>query len=89
MTKKNEIVTDSNVHYKQAKHAIRKALQMSKQSTQQDEIEMYDEHSTCSKPAAPPSQRALKPPSSKISPPRSLIFGPPRATHYPGNPHLI
>jgi hypothetical protein len=36
---KNEIVTDSDVHYKQAKHAIRKALQMSKQSTQQDEIE--------------------------------------------------
>jgi hypothetical protein len=31
---KNEIV-----HYKQAKHAIRKALQMSKQSTQQDENE--------------------------------------------------
>jgi hypothetical protein len=36
---KNEIVTDRDVHYKQAKHAIRKALQMSKQSTQQDEIE--------------------------------------------------
>ena len=36
---KNEIVTDSDVHYKQAKHAIRKALQMFKQSTQQDEIE--------------------------------------------------
>jgi hypothetical protein len=32
-------VTDSGVHYKQAKHAIRKALQMFKQSTQQDEIE--------------------------------------------------
>jgi hypothetical protein len=39
MTKKHEIATDSDVHYKQAKHAIRKALQMSKQSTQQDEIE--------------------------------------------------
>jgi hypothetical protein len=36
---KNEIVTDSDVHYKQAKHAIRKALQMCNQSTQQDEIE--------------------------------------------------
>jgi hypothetical protein len=24
---KNEVVTDSDVHYKQAKHAIRKALQ--------------------------------------------------------------
>jgi hypothetical protein len=36
---KNEIVTDSDVHYKQAKHAIRKALQMFKQTTQQDEIE--------------------------------------------------
>jgi hypothetical protein len=36
----NEIVADSDVHYKQAKHTIRKALQMSKQSTQQDEIEI-------------------------------------------------
>jgi hypothetical protein len=36
---KNEIVTDSDVHYKQAKPAIRKALKMSKQPTQQDEIE--------------------------------------------------
>jgi hypothetical protein len=36
---KNEIATDSDVHYKQAKHTIRGALQMSKQSTQQDEIE--------------------------------------------------
>jgi hypothetical protein len=36
---KNEIATDSDVHYKQAKHAIRKALQMFKQRTQQDEIE--------------------------------------------------
>jgi hypothetical protein len=33
---KNEVVTDNDVHYKQAKHAIRKALQMFKQSTQQD-----------------------------------------------------
>jgi hypothetical protein len=36
---KNDIVTDSDVHYKQAKHAIRKALQIFKQTTQQDEIE--------------------------------------------------
>ena len=36
---KNEIVTESNVHCKQAKHAIREALQMPKQTTQQDEIE--------------------------------------------------
>ena len=35
----NEIVTGSNVHCKQAKHAIREALQMPKQTTQQDEIE--------------------------------------------------
>jgi hypothetical protein len=35
----NEIVTESNVHCKQAKHAIREALQMPKQTTQQDEIE--------------------------------------------------
>jgi hypothetical protein len=37
-TRKNEIMTDSDVHYKQAKHAIGKALQMFKQTTQQDEI---------------------------------------------------
>jgi hypothetical protein len=83
MTKK-EIVTDSDVHYKQTKHAIRKALQTFKQSTQQDEIKngrRTHNASTRSKPAAPPSQRALKSPSSKISPSRSLIFGPPRATH--------
>jgi hypothetical protein len=36
---KNEIVTDSDVHCKQAKHLIREALQMPKQTTQQDEIE--------------------------------------------------
>jgi hypothetical protein len=35
----NEIVTESNVHCKQAKHAVRGALQMPKQTTQQDEIE--------------------------------------------------
>jgi hypothetical protein len=33
----NEVVTESNVHCKQAKHA-REALQMPKQTTQQDEI---------------------------------------------------
>jgi hypothetical protein len=32
-------VTESNVHCKQAKHAIREALQMPKQTTMQDEIE--------------------------------------------------
>jgi hypothetical protein len=78
---KNEIVTDSDVHYKQAKHAIWKALQCSNNQPSKTKSKMYDERSTRSKPAAPPSQRALKPPSSKISPPRSLIFGPPRATH--------
>jgi hypothetical protein len=36
---KNEIVMGSDVHYKQAKHTIRKALQMPKLETQQDEIE--------------------------------------------------
>jgi hypothetical protein len=36
---KNEIATDSDVHYKQAKHAIRRAWQMFKQSNQQDKIE--------------------------------------------------
>jgi hypothetical protein len=77
----NEIVTESNVHCKQAKHAIREALQMPKQTTQQDEIENARRTPTRSKSAAPPSQYALKPPSSKISPPRSTIFGPPRATH--------
>ena len=35
----NEVVTGSNVHYKQATHAIREALQMPKHTTQQDEIE--------------------------------------------------
>jgi hypothetical protein len=35
----NEIVTGSNVHCKQAKHAIREALKMPKETTQQDEIE--------------------------------------------------
>jgi hypothetical protein len=35
----NEIVTEGNVHCKQAQHAIREALQMPKQTTQQDEIE--------------------------------------------------
>jgi hypothetical protein len=34
-----EIVTESNVHCKQVKHAIREALQMPKQTTQQGEIE--------------------------------------------------
>jgi hypothetical protein len=36
--RENEIVTGSNVHCKQAKYAIREALQMPKQTTQQDEI---------------------------------------------------
>jgi hypothetical protein len=35
----NEVVTGSNAHCKQAKHAIREGLQMPKQTTQQDEIE--------------------------------------------------
>jgi hypothetical protein len=35
----NEIVTGSNVHCKHAKHAIREAFKMPKQTTQQDEIE--------------------------------------------------
>jgi len=79
---KNEIVTEIDVQCKQAKHTIRKALQMPKLATMQDEIEMHDELSTrSSKPAAPPSQCALNPPNSKISPPRSLIFGPVRAAH--------
>jgi hypothetical protein len=33
-------VTESNVHCKQAKHAVREALQMPKQTTQQDEIDL-------------------------------------------------
>jgi hypothetical protein len=43
---KNEIVTKIDVQCKQAKHTIRKALQMPKLATQQDEIEMHDELST-------------------------------------------
>ena len=35
---KNEIVTEIDVQCKQAKHTIRKALQMPKLATQQDEI---------------------------------------------------
>jgi hypothetical protein len=38
--RENEIVTGSNLHCKQAKDAIREALQMPKQTTQQDEIEI-------------------------------------------------
>jgi hypothetical protein len=34
---KNEIATESGVHFKQAKHTIRKALQMPKLATQQGE----------------------------------------------------
>ena len=52
---KNGIVTEIDVQCKQAKHTIRKALQMLKLATMQDEIEMHDELSTrSSKPAAPP-----------------------------------
>jgi hypothetical protein len=52
---KNEIVTEIDVQYKQAKHTIRKALQIPELATQQDEIEMHDELPTrSSKPAAPP-----------------------------------
>jgi hypothetical protein len=40
---KNETMTEIDVQCKQAKHTIRKALQMPKLSTQQDEIEMHDE----------------------------------------------
>ncbi len=69
---KNEIATDSDVHYKQAKHAIRKALQMFKQRTQQDEIEMHDELSArSSKPAAPPyiyPEKQLAPKAVPVTP---------------------
>ena len=43
---KNEIVTEIDVQCKQAKHTIRKALQMPKLATQQDQIEMHDELSS-------------------------------------------
>jgi hypothetical protein len=36
---KNEILTENGVQCKQAKHTIRKALQMPKLATQQDEID--------------------------------------------------
>jgi hypothetical protein len=78
---KNEIVTEIDVQCKHAKHTIRKALQMPKLETMQDEIEMHDELSTrSSKPAAPPyiPRKATKP---KSGPGHSLNFGPPRATH--------
>ncbi len=72
---KNEIVTENDVQCKQAKHTIRKALQMPKLATMQDEIEMHDEISTrSSKPAAPPCI-PRKAPSSKSGPGHSLIFG--------------
>jgi|TARA_B100001142_G_C13892429_1_gene484491 hypothetical protein len=78
---KNEIVTEIDVQCKQAKHTIRKALQMPKLATMQDEIEMHDELSTrSSKPAAPP-YIPRKATSSKSDPGHSLNFGPPRATH--------
>jgi hypothetical protein len=65
---KNEILTENDVQCKQAKHAIRKALQMPKLATHQDEIEMHDELSTrSSKPAAPP-YIPRKSPSSKSGP---------------------
>jgi hypothetical protein len=52
---KNEIVAEIDVHCKQVKHAIRKALQIPKLATMQDEIEMHDGLSTrSSEPAAPP-----------------------------------
>jgi hypothetical protein len=72
---KNEILTENDVQCKQAKHTIRKALQMPKLATQQNEIEMHDELSTrSSKPAAPP-YIPRKAPSSKSGPDHSLIFG--------------
>ena len=78
---KNEIVTEIDVQCKQAKHTIRKALQMSKLATMQDEIEMHDELSTrSSKPAAPP-YIPRKATSSKSDPGHSLNIGLPRATH--------
>jgi hypothetical protein len=41
---KNEVLTENDVQCKQAKHTIRKALQMlPKPATQQDEIDMHDE----------------------------------------------
>ena len=80
---KNEIVTEIDVQCKQAKHTIRKALQMPKLAAMQDEIEMHDELSTrSSKPAAPPYiPRKATMHSSKRDPGHSLNFGPPRATH--------
>jgi hypothetical protein len=78
---KNEIVTEIDVQCKQAKHTIRKALQMPKLATMQDEIEMHDELSTrSSKPAAPP-YIPLTATRSNRDPGHSLTFGPPRATH--------
>ena len=72
---KNEIVTEIDVQCKQAKHTIRKALQMPKLATMQDEIEMHDELSTrSSKPAAPP-YIPRKATSSKSDPGHSLNFG--------------
>ena len=79
---KNEIVTEIDVQCKQAKHTIRKALQMPKLATMQDEIEMHDGQlsTRSSKPAAPP-YIPRKATSSKSDPGHSLNFGPPRATH--------
>jgi hypothetical protein len=73
---KNEILTENDVQCKQAKHTIRKALQMSKLlATQQDEIEMHDELSTRSSKPAAPHYTPRKAPSSKTGPGHSLIFG--------------
>ena len=68
---KNEIVTEIDVQCKQAKHTIRKALQMPKLATMQDEIEMHDELSTrSSKPAAPPyvPRKQLAPKAIPVTP---------------------
>jgi hypothetical protein len=76
---KNEIVTESGVHFKQAKHTIRKALQMPKLATQQGESKMHDGLSTrSSKQAAPPYAYICIPrkaPSSKSTPGHSPDFG--------------
>ena len=72
---KNETMTEIDVQCKQATHTIRKALQMPKLATQQDEIEVHDELSTRSSKPAAPHYTPRKAPSSKSGPGHSLIFG--------------
>jgi hypothetical protein len=69
-------LTEIDVQCKQAKHTIRKkALQIPKLATQQDEIKMHDELSTRSSKPAAPHYTPRKAPSSKSGPGHSLIFG--------------